>query len=273
MSKRIISLLLVVISILALAGCGDKNGKLEIDTMVGKINASDYYNWSKYEEGVVEKVKLDKEFTEQLDKRVKELEDGTAPDAEIKEIEASFGSIQEYKKQTILAAKKNQLRQEVEKSVEVTDEDIEYFIKTYSDTFGSRNAIVFQFNSPELASTFLADNIGKSKEEVLKYIGNIIDKADIKWEEINSLKDETGIELLTNAESNMYNYCAGEKLQGVFDNLQTGQMSEVFSYYDVSTVLWRISDKVIEKDDSIITDYMKKIKVEEAYKKYIIDNK
>lgn len=256
-----------------MSACGNKKSDLKVDTMVGELSASDYHNWQEYEEKVINKTTLDKDEKQEIEDMVAPLENGVAPDKEIEEIKSEYGSIKEYKESLINEAKRNKVRREAYKDVEVTDEDRQTFLNRYSDTFASKNALVFQFNSIDTANEFRSNNEGKSRDEILAYIAEKGNKQEITWDSIESISNETGIELLHNSDSDKYNYCDSETLSGVFDSLNDGKMSDVFEYGGKYTVLIRVSDNTVEKDDKLVDNYMLKIKREEAYKKYIIDNK
>ena len=272
MNKRTLAVLVILtLTLSLLAGCG-KN-ELTVNTVAGEINASDYYNWQKYEKDVIDSIKLSKEKQDEIDNIILPLENGTAKDSEIESIIEEYKSIENYKEYLEDTAKYIQAREDATKDIEVTDEDRKEFIEKYEDTFASRNAIVFQFDNNDKAIEFINSNVGKSQSDVLKYIASKAELSEVTWEDINSNSEKSGIELLHNADSNKYNYCDGSTLSTVFDSMQDGQMSDAFVYGNKSTVLWRISNNVIEKDDALIDNYMLKIKKEEAYKKYIIDNK
>lgn len=272
MSKAANVLVIALAVTTMLSGCGSKS-KLTVDTVVGEVNASDYYNWQDFEEDAINKVKLDSEEKKEIDDMVAPIENGTAPDGDIEEIKNTYGSVKEYRKALERDAKCSKLRREAYKDVEVTDEDREQFISRYSNTFAGMNALVFQFDNESIAQEFESANRGQSREDVLKYIGDKAGESDITWDKIEEIKDKTGISLLHNADSDKYNYCESDTLKSEFESIADGQMSGVFTYGDKPTVMIRVSNNTVEKDDALVDNYMLKIKKDEAYKKYIVEHK
>lgn len=278
--KKLTCILLVTTLALSLCACGDsdkvdkeKKDRLTVETEAGKVYAPDLYNWQKYEDDVINKTKLDKKIEQEINDKVAKIENGLAPEKEIELVESNYGDVKKYKETLIKEAKQEKMRADAIKGVKVTEEDRKDFASRYRDVFAGDNALVFQFTSFDAASAFYNENNTKGQDDMLKYIAKLAGKESIKWEEVNDARDKTGITLLHNVDSNKYNYCMGEILKGKFDGLQDGQMSEPFDYSGTITILVRVSSGVIEMDDSLIDKYMLKIKQEEAYKKYIIDNK
>lgn len=272
MNKRIYAVVILLALMLSTTACSNKS-ELTVNTMVGELNASDYYNWEKYESDVVMNTKLSSEEQAEIDSIIKPLEDGTAADSDINSIKDKYGSIEKYREYLEVSAKYNKVKSIAYSDIEITEQDRKAFLNNYNDTFAGMNALVFQFSDIEKANNFIVNNSGKSRDEILKYIASSIDKESIDWKEINDTSDKSGISLLHNADSDKYNYCMGEVLKGVFESLQDGQMSGVFDYGGKSTVLIRVSNGIIEKDDALIDNYMLKMKQQEAYKKYIIEHK
>ena len=250
-----------------------KKDRLTVETEAGKVYAPDLYNWQKYEDDVINKTKLDKEVEQEINDKVTRIENGLAPEKEIESVETNYGGVKKYKETLIKEAKQAKVREEAIKGIKVNEDDRKDFVSRYKDVFAGDNALVFQFTNFDLASAFYNENNTKGQDDMLKYMAKLAGKESIKWEEINDSSSKTGITLLHNVDSNKYNYCMGDILKGKFDSLQDGQMSEPFDYSGVITILVRVSSGVIEMDDSLIDKYMLKIKQEEAYKKYIIDNK
>ena len=270
--KKILAVVLAFTTLLSLVGCG-KNNKLTVDTVVGTINASDYYNWKDYEQDVIKNYKLSGDIQKEIDETITSLKNGTATEKEIQRINSEYGSADEYKEYLINSAKADQVRLEAIKNITIEQKDRDYFIANFQNTFGGMNALVFQFKDAEIASQFYSENCYKSQDEILNYIGNKANDNEIKWDTINNSSEKTGISILINGDSNKYNYCSGDVLKEKFNTLVDGQMSEPFEYSGIITILIRVSNNKIEKDDALIDNYMLKIKEEEAYKKYIIEHK
>lgn len=271
--KRMLSAVLVAVLCICATAC-EKKSNTELNTLNGDVNASELVNWGKYEEAVVKKIKLGEEEKAEIDEKVDAIKGGTATESEIDAIIKEHGSVSKYKEYLELQSKYAKAREESTKYVkDITEEDRKAFIDNYSDTFGGRNAIVLQFNDADLCNNFYSELNTKSLDEVISYISKLADNSKCTWDTMNEFVDKTGIKNLHNADSNKYNYCLGDKLIEKFDSLVDGQMSEPFLYNEVNTIMIRVSNNAIEKDDSLIDNYLLKMKREEAYKIYIIENK
>lgn len=274
--KRNITLCVLLVSvILLLCACSNSNSgnRLKVNTNAGEVSAADWNNWEKYEVDVIKKVKLDKETQDSIDKKIDDYTSGRMTEAEIKEIDTNYDSIESYKEHLEINAKKIKAIDTATKDIEVTDKDREVFLSKYSKAFAGKNAIILQFDNSELAAQYVESNRYSGADAVLSFVESLSENKNITWEDINKLYDKTGITLLHNGDSNKYNYCQDNTLAEIFLTLADGQTSEPFIFGEKSTVMIRVSDNCVEKDDALVDNYMLKIKKEEAYRKYIIDNK
>ena len=271
--KRLSLIIAVILLCVCISACGNKS-TLEVNTLNGTVSASDLAHWEKYEDDVIKKVKLSKEEKAEIDDKVYSIKMGTAKESEIEEVIEKHGSVEKYREYLEYQAKYSKARKEsAEYVTDITDEERKAFIANYSDTFGGRNAIVLQFNDVDLCNKFYNDLTTKSLKEVIEYIAKLAGDSKCDWDTMNDFIDKTGITNLHNVDSNKYNYCLGDELIARFESLVDGQMSEPFTYSGINTIMIRVSNNMIEIDDSMVDKYLLKMKEEEAYKIYIIENK